>query len=203
MNKYKFTETWFDGNIPNWIQIFEYYKQKYTITSVLELGCYEGKATTWLCENIISAGTKYDIIDTFKGSIDESGGENTKNRLKTNNNFIEENFKHNISFFPDINFEIYKGYSQQILPTFEPIPIYDFIYIDASHRSDDTFVDAYYAHKLLKQNGLLIFDDYQWKDPKDLRPVNSPQLGIDTFYQMYKDMYVVLFKGYQIGFIKK
>ena len=199
--KYKFTETWFDSMIPMWEQVFNSYQN---IENILEIGCYEGRATVWLCENVLINKTKnyqYDIVDTFKGSLDESGMEGTKKRLEEEN-FIENNFNYNISFFPHINFNIYKGFSQYVLPTFEIKEKYDFIYIDASHRADDTFVDAYFAHKLLKKGGILIFDDYGWKDPKNLHLVNSPQLGVEVFNTMYDNEYQVIFKGYQVGFIK-
>ena len=183
-DKYKFTESWFDPMIPLWEQVFTQFPN---IENVLEVGCYEGRATVWLCENVLNNASKryyYDIIDTFGGSLNESGMDGTKERLEKDN-FIENNFRHNISFFQHIDFNIHKGYSQQILPTFKIEEKYDFIYIDASHRADDTFVDAYFVHKLLKKGGVLIFDDYGWKDPQNLHPSNSPQLGVEFFNTMY------------------
>jgi hypothetical protein len=197
---YKFTESWFDIAIPVWERVFEKYDN---IENILEVGCYEGKATTWICDNVIKGrNATYDIVDTFGGTLTESGMVGTLNRLKEDN-FIESNFMHNISFHPNVNFKIHKGYSQIILPTLPQKEVYDFIYIDASHRADDTFVDAYYAHKMLKSGGLLIFDDFGWKDPQNMHPVNSPQLGIEVFNTMYDNNYVLIFKGYQVGFIKK
>jgi hypothetical protein len=55
---------------------------------------------------------------------------------------------------------------------------------------------------LLKKGGVLIFDDYGWKDPKDLHPVNSPQLGIEVFNTMYDKEFQLVFKGYQVVFTK-
>lgn len=201
--KYKFSETWFDIAIQGWSQIFP--NIKHEVKNVLEVGCYEGRATVWLCENVLDDKNiiyNYDVVDTFGGSLNESGMDATKEKLKQNDSFIEENFRHNISFFPNVDFKIYKGFSQNILPTFPQEEKYDFIYIDASHKADDTFVDAYYAHKMLKVGGIIIFDDYGWKDP--LRPhiSQSPQLGIEIFNTMYEEQYTIILKGYQIGFQK-
>ena len=205
--KYKFTEEWFDHMIPVWDEIFSQYKKEYNtdIESVLEVGCYEGRATVWLCENVLTNPDKqyyYDIVDTFGGSGNESGMENAMSLLSKDKSALENTFRHNISFFPNVNFNINKGISQKILPTFDPVEKYDFIYIDASHRADDTFVDAYYAHKMLKRGGILIFDDYTWKDPKDLHQSNSPQMGVDIFLGMYHREYHIAFKGYQVCLIK-
>lgn len=200
MKQYKFTSTWFkDVAEKTWEELFKIYPKK--PKRLLEIGCYEGRATVWLCDNILEAGAEYDIVDTFGGSLEESGM-NIENQLQENASYIEDNFKHNISYHSNIKFNIHKGYSQKILPTFPQIEMYDFIYIDASHRADDTFVDAYYAHKMLKPGGILIFDDFLWKDTKNMHPVNSPQLAVEVFNTMYDDSYTLIFQGYQVFFTK-
>lgn len=200
--KYKFTEKWFDIAIPAWSQVFG--KGKRQVKDVLEIGCYEGRATVWLCENaFVEEGGTYDVIDTFQGSAIESGMQGAIGRLDSETSSLENNFLHNISFFPDIEFKVYKGYSQKMLPQLGEEKKYDLIYIDASHRADDTLVDAYFAHKLLKPGGVLIFDDFGWKDPKDLSPINSPELGIRVFMSFYGNLYDLIFEGYQIGLVKK
>ena len=191
-NEYKFNEYWFDNLSPIWAQIFTYLKNEnsnFKLNNVLEIGCYEGRATIWLVNNILESGCEYDIIDTFGGSAIESGMERTLNRMKDKSTIIEDNFRHNISFHNNINWNIMKGMSNKILPTLKLTPKYDFIYIDASHQSDDTFVDGYYAHKMLKPGGLLIFDDYGWGDPNNKDINHSPKAGIDTFMHLYKDYY--------------
>lgn len=199
--KYRFTTEWFDIAIPTWTELFVNSNRQ--IKNVLEVGCYEGRATVWLCENVLTEqGSTYEVIDTFGGSLSESGMVHEKKQLEQGTLTIEENFRHNIQFFPDIEFNIHKGLSQKILPQLDKKE-YDLIYIDASHRADDTLVDAYFAHKLLKPGGIIIFDDFGWKDPKDLTPINSPELGIRMFWQLYQFEYEVLFEGYQVGFIKK
>ena len=198
----KYTEKWFDGMIPMWEKVFTLKKPSSEINNVLEIGCYEGRATSFVCEKFLSKGTKYDIVDTFGGSLEESGMSGTADRLEEDD-FIYNNFKHNISFYPDIDFNIYREYSQHALPKLEKEgKKYDFIYVDASHRADDTFVDAYYAHKMLNPKGLLIFDDYGWKDPHQPHPVNCPELGIKLFFTMYENLYKMVAQGYQIIAIK-
>ena len=202
-SKYKFTEGWFDHNIPLWNELFT--KYIFPIKNVLEIGCYEGRATVYLCNEVLKSGTNYYVVDTFQGSKEESGMRSTTERIKNDVNTIENNFRHNITFHNDVKFYIHKGESQLILPEmyYKSSPEFDLIFIDASHRSDDTFVDAYYANKMLKQGGILIFDDFGWKDPSNPEIVSSPEFGIKSFNTLYKEEYEILHTGYQVVFRKK
>jgi hypothetical protein len=56
---------------------------------------------------------------------------------------------------------------------------------------------------MLNSKGLIIFDDFGWKDPNQPHVVNSPELGIQVFFSMYGDLYDIIFQGYQIAAIKK
>ena len=204
--KYRFTEEWFDPQIPNWETAFTHLKNEGSVfKDVLEIGCFEGRATVWLCENVLQEGTNYDVVDTFGGTLEEAGMGSVSERLSKDRDSIFNTFKHNTSFHSDrINFNIFRDYSQQVLPRLaNQKRQYDFIYVDASHKADDTFVDAYYANKLLKPGGLIIFDDFQWKDPNKPHPVDSPELGVRMFFTMYENLeYTVLFNGYQVGALK-
>ena len=199
-DNYKFTEKWNEIHLPSWNELFNNnYEHTDKIRNILEVGCYEGFTTMYLCDNFLKPGVVYDVIDTFEGTIDEPGMETAKALVKYNN-YIEENFNNNISYHPDINFRQYKGYSQTILPKlWELGNKYDLIFIDASHQSDDTFVDAYYCHKMLNINGLMIFDDYDWVFPGHLWKYEVPKHGIDFFLNdMYASSYIQNWSnGYQ------
>jgi hypothetical protein len=56
---------------------------------------------------------------------------------------------------------------------------------------------------MLVSGGLIIFDDWGWKDPADMNLNNSPEVGIRQFCTLYENDYQMLFHGYQIGLIKK
>ena len=108
---YKFTEKWFDPMIPNWDKLFGSYLQQNQIKDVLEVGCYEGRATMYLLSEHLEDDVNYEVVDTFGGSIEESGMSGTAERLTTSD-FIYENFVHNTSLHRDITLSIHRASSK-------------------------------------------------------------------------------------------
>jgi hypothetical protein len=75
---------------------------------------------------------------------------------------------------------IKRGLSTDILPNLKKI--YDFIYIDGDHSEKAVWIDAIYSFKILKINGFIIFDDYEWNIGD-----KSPKKTIDKFLDEYKN----------------
>lgn len=67
--------------------------------------------------------------------------------------------------------------------------------------SIDVIQDSVLSWYLLKDNGIMIWDDYGWgihtNDEKQ-----KPKIAIDAFLSAYRDHYQILSNGWQI-FIKK
>jgi hypothetical protein len=192
----QFTTDWFSGNIPLWDVTLTELKNKPNL-NFLEVGCWEGRATCWLLENILTDSTsKITVVDSFGGSPEETGmqGLDFDNVLSRFKNNIKENSE---------KVTIHQGYSSHVLKTLGNEPQYDFAYIDASHTAYGTLEDAILVHPLIKKGGIIIFDDYGWKDPNRPSVTDSPELGISCFVNVFADFYDVIFVGYQVGIVKK
>ena len=147
-----FTNDWFTSRIPGWTDIL--HELKGQPVYALEIGCYEGMATLWLLENILTSPlARITVIDTFEGNKEHKTGE-----YKTSFKFTEQLFKENIKPFVE-KVTILKGKSEKKLLQIKDT--FDFIYIDGSHVACDVMSDAVLAWKLLKENGIMIFDDYE------------------------------------------
>ncbi len=59
---------------------------------------------------------------------------------------------------------------------------YDFVYIDASHIAKEVLMDTVLACELLMDNGILIFDDYDWEVYKNF-PSLQPKTAIEGFFK--------------------
>lgn len=183
-----YTNDWFSPKIPHWRIWLKKFKKKENLT-FLEIGCYEGMATRWLLNNILTNDNCHiTVVDTFRGSIEHRNLDNNK---------MLHNFLNNVGF--DKRVSVFSMTSKHFLKTSDES--YDFIYIDASHKAKDVMTDAVLAWDKLKKDGILIFDDYEWKKfPKTSNL--HPKMAIDCFLKMYKDEYKIIGKNYQICLMK-
>lgn len=62
--KFRFTNNWFNPNIPRWEKTFYHLKDKKI--NVLEIGVFEGRSTTWILEELAGHHeSKLVAIDNF------------------------------------------------------------------------------------------------------------------------------------------
>jgi hypothetical protein len=179
--KYTFTSDWFSYNIPNWTRILGDFKGKPGL-AYLEVGVYEGRSFFWVVDTILThPSSKAVAIDTF----DKFGGGDPEEVFHEN--------VHRSGRAPGIR--VIKGFSQEKLRDLS-LRSFDIIYIDGDHSSRSVLMDAILAWDLLKDGGILIFDDYAWDFlvPTELRPTYA----LDVFQTLFGDDFRVLVKDYQL-----
>ena len=191
-----YTQQWFEiqgqKNFEN--IVFPEFKNKENLR-FLEIGCFEGNASSWLLKNVLThTGSVLEVVDTFQGSeYYQTHGIDATNLL--------ERHKENVKDYID-KVVYHVGFSQEILrKDFEPKEQFDFIYVDASHTSPDTLEDGILAWRLLKKGGIMIFDDYTWTLFPE-QPLMNPKVGIDAFLQVFEGKYELLLKEHQVAIRK-
>jgi predicted O-methyltransferase YrrM len=179
--KYTFTSDWFTHNIPTWNRILSDMKGKPNLT-YLEVGPYEGRSFLWVMDNILThPSSKAIAIDTFDKFYD---------------NDFEKTFLDNLNRSGHKSkVTVIKGSSQQKLRDIELNSI-DLIYVDGDHGSRAVLMDALFSWDLLKNGGILIFDDYAWDYalPTEMRPT----FALDVFLDLFQDDFEILIKSYQL-----
>jgi predicted O-methyltransferase YrrM len=196
--QYTFTSDWFLHNQSSWDIHLEEFKNKPNL-NFLEIGSYEGRSTIWLLENVLTdPSSKITCIDLFDGTLEENNMENDPNL----NLDYEKTFWNNIQPFKE-KVKVFKGWSHEILRTLNLNESFDFAYIDGDHTAYGTLMDAVLIHPLIKPGGMIIFDDYGWKDPSEPSPQESPELAIDSFCYIFDKQYTVIHQGWQVIIKKK
>lgn len=174
-----FTADWFTKNIAEFLYHVKPNIKKIESPVGLEIGSYEGLSSRWIIENILNGDeSKLYCVDTWNGSVEHSNFEN----LDTLESRFMFNLEDHISSGRCIPI---KGMSQDILPKLMADgKKFDFIYVDGSHNACDVISDAIMSYHLLKEGGILCFDDYSW-GLKDKRIHEIPHHSIEFFRVMF------------------
>jgi hypothetical protein len=160
-------------------------------SEVLEIGSFEGASATRFLEILPLA--RITCIDPFTG--DPFGKPAYYGDIAT----IESRFDANVARFGS---RVRKVKSRSI-PALEALAQtdarFDVIYVDGSHLLDDVIVDSILSWRLLKNDGLMIWDDY--RGGATWPAAERPKRAIDTFLWLHPD-HEILRKGYQL-FVRK
>jgi len=196
---YRFTRDWFSHNIPGWQRWLADLAGRAGLRA-LEIGSFEGRATTWLLENVLTDETsRIDCIDPF----DKDYYRRFLSNIRA--------WRHRVT--------VHRATSNAVLPTLRDA--FDVIYIDGDHRPFAILSDAVLSWPRLKVGGTLIFDDYlfvphefdrqlnkEWSEEAALaqiteHPALCPKTAIDGFLAAMTDQYDLLGQGYQLALRKR
>jgi hypothetical protein len=154
-------------------------------SKVLEIGSYEGaSAINLIMNNDWTENMQLWCIDTWEGSAEhQTTGckfDLIEARFNANTNQALMRAKRKTTL------QKQKGFSADILPrllTEGHKSTFDLIYVDGSHTSSDVLLDAVLSFQLLRENGLILFDDYLWAESLSQaeNPIDFPRMGIDAF----------------------
>lgn len=178
--QYEFTQDWFSGHEPHWQHLLGRVKP----SRILEIGCYEGRASVFFIEAMAARGGSLTCVDTWEGGADLPAEAMLG---------VEDRFDANVAVAADLSGFARAGGSIQKLKQSSLSALawliaangtpFDLIYVDASHRAPDVLTDAVLAFELLRFGGAMVFDDYAWQfEPQGRQdPLNMPKPAIDAF----------------------
>lgn len=187
---YEFTEDWFVYGRNLWPGLTQFLPANSGPRRFLEIGSFEGRSTVWLIENMMKSFDEIVCIDTWAG-----GEEHFMNMGD-----VEKRFDANVALamtrFPNVKVTKVKDASYYGLARQMGWLMFDFIYIDGSHQAPDVLADAVMGWKLLREGGVMVFDDYLWGNPKN--PLHRPKPAIDAFTEIHAGELSFIHLGYQL-----
>ena len=152
------------------------------IEHAIEIGNHEGRSACWIVENMLSPTGQLCCIDPF-------------NSLPTKTLF-EQNISKAVSNMQ--SYKIMTDYSYVALARLiSQRRQFDFIYIDGAHHNHEVITDAVMSWKLLKDGGIMLFDDYFPLTDGMIPP--SPKTAIDSFQGLFYKDFELLFTNTQLG----
>ena len=169
-----FTVDWASRSFAVWAELLA--PLKGAAPRILEIGSHEGRSAIFLLEFL--PGSTIACIDTFMlGS--------------------EKRFDANL-----------RGYGKRVtkiaarsVSALEHLRAigrpFDLIYVDGSHRRDDTLTDSLLAWPLLKPGGIMIWDDYGFEP--DWPSADRPTDAIEAFLNLHAGDFVEIHRDYQLA----
>ncbi|MHC5021059.1 MAG: class I SAM-dependent methyltransferase [Planctomycetota bacterium] len=152
---------------------------------LLEVGCYEGRSTTWFIQHALSGpeGGAIWCVDPWAEEYEE-GDEFWR--------AVEGRFDRNIALAtggrPGVAVHKRKGRSVHQLAALIAdghAESFDFAYIDGNHHACEVLTDCILAFELVRAGGVIVCDDYRWRISDN--PLHSPKLAIDAFAGVFLD----------------
>jgi len=181
--------------IPNWFQmgstqeIFNNILSEYAgkdSLRFLEIGSFCGDSSAWIAENILTGSNSYlDCVDPWLVDVEN---------LIYDWSEIEAEFDKQIKPYKD-RINKHKSFSFDYLIKNRET-LFDFIYIDGDHSAKAILEDAVLSWSILKINGIMAFDDYEWQHPEGSQ--YNPKKAIDAFLDIYKEKISVIHVGWQV-----
>jgi hypothetical protein len=186
---------------PNWFKQIAQHNFEQFLTPLagkdwlrfLQLGCFTGDASVWMCENVLTADHCWlDDVDTWAGAPNEPiqtqmdfDDVYETYLAKTEGKRIVVNRRRTTDYLLDNDVALMRPSS------------FDFIYVDAHHTSASAFLDSELSWPLLKSDGLLAIDDYEWTHPDGVE-IHAPKLGIHMFLDRHAGEYTELVRNQQL-----
>lgn len=169
----------------------------------LEIGCFEGRVSNYIVENLLSETGKLICVDPLSDQYlngDLSDEEEHRNNSDWSyfsdqyNRFVK-NVSENLGGKIELVRDLSKNAFPDLIKKYEGK--FDLIYIDGDHRAMPVYVDAVNSFALCKVGGYILFDDYLW-NVEGGTPDDEPKKGVDMFLNEYRGKYEIVAMGYQV-----
>jgi len=184
-----FTSDWIWKNYSIWRRVLAPLRDR--PARILEIGSFEGRSAVFFLKYMPQSTIV--CIDTFAGTPEENY---VYRHMEQQMSAAEARFDRNIKPFAA---RVEKIKSRSI-PALEALIAqnrrFDLAYIDGGHRYDDVMADSLAAWQMLRPDGIVIWDDYEWAP--EFAPEERPKPAIDDFLAARVGSYRLLAKGYQV-----
>ncbi|KAL1758396.1 glycosyltransferase family 8 protein [Schizophyllum commune] len=176
---YDFTPTqdWFSGNVERWRGLFPLVTAP--APRVLEIGTWEGRSSVFLLEELCKDAGElvtidhYDLLQTEAGRARRARVEHNLRLARGRSRIID-------AFSVPGLMTVLRDETEAAAAAVG----FDWLYVDGSHRADDTFLDGELVWRLARKGAIIIFDDYRWpaESPGSML---HPRRGIDAFLELH------------------
>lgn len=162
----------------------------------LEIGCFEGLTSKFICENMIQPGGRLICVDPMKDEYFTDRLDEDAIKMNESLPYFKDQYQRFLRNTRGLPVELIKKISRDAFFDIRNLR-FDFVFIDGDHRKDEVLHDGHMAMMLTREDGFayILFDDYHWSA--------GTKEAIDEFLETYKERIEVLVKDQQVLVRKK
>jgi len=166
------TTDWTSRYFPTWASLLA--PRRSEPLEVLEIGSWEGRSAIFFLRYLENC--RLTCIDTFAGSSEHLLTPRWSAQIPN----IEARFDSNLAEFGGRVEKLKETSTRALASLLTQNRCFDLIYVDGSHHSADVQSDAVLSWPMVRERGIIVFDDYEW--PLSETAIERPKPGIDGFY---------------------
>lgn len=188
--QFQFGHDWISMHFPFWEKLILPHTK--SIRRVLEIGCYEGRASVWFLQRI--PNIYLVAIDNFEGDED----------LKQNKiDFSEtkKRWEHNVSPWAKRTELMVGNSDKQIQELIARGETFDLILVDGDHSAPSCLTDLVLSWQALRPKGFMIIDDYGWGNGRPA--LDTPEPAVEAFLRIFARQIEMIHMDYQVIIRKK
>ena len=165
---------------------------------ILEIGSWEGRSALFFLNFLPRA--RLTCIDTFAGGQEHQEAAAASPEEARALGALEQRFDANVRAFAKRVEKIRANSAHALAQLGVNKRRFDIAYIDGGHRAAEVYTDAVMTWPLMNRGGMMIFDDYQWREMPER--LDNPGPGIDAFLKSIEGQHRVAHKRYQVSIVK-
>ncbi len=160
----------------------------------LEIGCFEGLTTCYICDLMLNPGGRIICIDPLDETYLTTDLDEDAKRMNKDFKMFKGQYDRFIRNTKGKPVELIRKLSTEVFTEDFNHFRFDFIYIDGDHREKAVYKDAVMSWEVLQIGGYMLFDDYKWDE--------GTKRGIDRFLRKYGGLLTIKVKDYQVLIMK-
>jgi FkbM family methyltransferase len=169
----------------DWNSEFKKNTKGIRVQTALEIGCFEGLTTNYICDNLLVEGGRIVCVDPLTDEYLPGHKDNEMFKGQYDR-FIRNTAGRPVELIRKKSIDAYNQLKDLS---------FGLIYVDGDHTEEGVYQDAIlYFERLLTQNqgggGYMLFDDYGQSE--------ETKRGIDRFLSDRQGRYSLILKGYQV-----
>jgi FkbM family methyltransferase len=159
------------------------------IDLALEVGCFEGRTTRWIGENMLLPGGRVVCVDPLEDQYLTENLDEAAVKMNAELPYFKNQYLRFVRNTKHITVNLIRKRSVGAYPELAALR-FGFIFIDGDHREEAVFNDGMQCLDICRVGGHILFDDYTWSE--------GTKRGIDRFLEAKRFCIQIIKIDYQV-----